>query len=76
MKSLMAHPFGILTRDPFDKCEIAHTCATTALPLSLPVIDWMKSIFEPVRYPWFRDEFIHPNEFVKMVPPENRSQHH
>ena len=34
------------------------------------VIEWLKSIFDPVRYPWFRDEFIHPNELIKLVPPD------
>jgi DNA-binding transcriptional LysR family regulator len=37
------------------------------------VIDWIKRIFDPVRYPWFRDEFIHPNELVKMAPPETEA---
>ncbi len=32
------------------------------------VIDWFRSIFDPVRYPLFRDEFIHPNDLVGMVP--------
>ncbi len=32
------------------------------------VIEWVKSIFDPARYPWFRDEFIHPYELVKMAP--------
>ncbi len=32
------------------------------------VIDWVKSIFDPGRYPWFRDEFIHPNDLMDMVP--------
>lgn len=31
------------------------------------VIDWIKSIFDPNRFPWFRDEFIHPNELAKMA---------
>ncbi len=31
------------------------------------VIDWLKSIFDPNRFPWFRDEFIHPNELAKMA---------
>lgn len=33
------------------------------------VIDWARSIFDPARYPWFRDEFIHPRELVGMAPP-------
>jgi DNA-binding transcriptional LysR family regulator len=31
-------------------------------------IDWLRSIFDPARYPWFRDEFIHPNDLVEMAP--------
>ncbi len=31
------------------------------------VIDWVKSIFDPSRFPWFRDEFIHPNELAQMM---------
>ncbi len=31
------------------------------------VIDWLKSIFDPNKFPWFRDEFIHPNELAKMA---------
>lgn len=34
------------------------------------VIDWIKSIFDPQVYPWFREEFIHPNDLVDMVPEE------
>ncbi|MCC6737320.1 MAG: LysR family transcriptional regulator [Bauldia sp.] len=32
------------------------------------VVEWVKSIFDPARYPWFRDDFIHPYELVKMAP--------
>lgn len=32
------------------------------------VIDWFRSIFEPARYPWFRDDFIHPYDLMNMVP--------
>jgi len=34
------------------------------------VIDWLKSIFDPKTYPWFRDEFIHPDELAKIMPGE------
>lgn len=30
-------------------------------------IDWLRSLFDPRRYPWFRDEFIHPREFAKAA---------
>lgn len=32
------------------------------------VIDWIKSIFDPQVYPWFREEFIHPNDLVEIAP--------
>ena len=31
------------------------------------VVDWLKSIFAADRFPWFRDEFIHPNELAKLA---------
>ena len=37
------------------------------------VIDWIRRIFDPAKYPWFRDEFIHPNELVSMAPPETEA---
>jgi DNA-binding transcriptional LysR family regulator len=27
------------------------------------VIDWVIQSFAPAKYPWFRDEFVHPHEF-------------
>lgn len=27
-------------------------------------IDWLKEAFDPVRYPWFADRFIHPDDFA------------
>jgi DNA-binding transcriptional LysR family regulator len=28
-------------------------------------IDWITQSFDPQRFPWFRDEFIHPNKLAK-----------
>jgi DNA-binding transcriptional LysR family regulator len=28
-------------------------------------IDWLRSLFDTRRYPWFKDEFIHPNDLMK-----------
>jgi DNA-binding transcriptional LysR family regulator len=28
-------------------------------------IDWLRSLFDTKRYPWFGDEFIHPNDLTK-----------
>ena len=27
-------------------------------------IDWLRTLFDPKRYPWFGDEFIHPRELL------------
>ena len=29
-------------------------------------IDWVIQIYDPRRYPWFRDEFIHPDRFADL----------
>ncbi|HWU56081.1 MAG TPA: LysR family transcriptional regulator [Rhizomicrobium sp.] len=37
-------------------------------------IEWIMQAFDPRRFPWFRDEFIHPDhltEIYKGSPPEN-----
>lgn len=28
---------------------------------------WLKASFDPVKYPWFRETFMHPDEFSKRV---------
>lgn len=35
---------------------------------SLPVqsvVKWLRASFDPVRYPWFSDRFVHPDNFVE-----------
>ncbi len=38
------------------------------IPRKAAVIAWLREIFSPTTYPWFRDEFIHPNLLVKNLP--------
>jgi hypothetical protein len=26
-------------------------------------IDWLRRSFDPIRYPWFMEEFVHPDHF-------------
>ncbi|KZC00624.1 LysR family transcriptional regulator [Methylobacterium radiotolerans] len=33
-------------------------------------IDWLRASFDPKRYPWFRDEFIHPRDLPGTVKGE------
>jgi len=32
-------------------------------------IDWLRSLFDAKRYPWFADEFIHPRDLLRTPPP-------
>jgi hypothetical protein len=32
------------------------------IPRVRHMIDWLTEAFNPVRFPWLKDEFIHPNE--------------
>lgn len=31
------------------------------------VIDWLRASFDPARYPWFRDEFVHPRDLPSRI---------
>ncbi len=33
-------------------------------PRVATIIDWLIASFDPLKFPWFRDEFIHPSAFV------------
>lgn len=33
-------------------------------------IDWLRTVFDPKRYPFFGDKFIHPNELAKTYAPK------
>lgn len=30
-------------------------------------IDWVRTLFDPKRYPWFGDEFIHPRDLARHI---------
>jgi hypothetical protein len=32
-------------------------------------IDWLKTLFDPKRYPWFGDKFVHPSELAGIPRP-------
>jgi DNA-binding transcriptional LysR family regulator len=51
---------------------LAYNPAVRRIPRVTTFIDWLVEQFNPSRFPWFRDEFIHPNEFEGWVaPPED-----
>ncbi|MBO9712900.1 LysR family transcriptional regulator [Sphingomonas sp.] len=46
----------------FDLWIYYHSSARNA-PAIRAAVEWLKGAFDPKRYPWFADEFIHPDEF-------------
>ena len=60
-------PVDIDVHQPMDIWLTYHPDARRTKRMGL-AIDWLRTIFDPVVYPWFRDEFIHPNDLVKMAP--------
>ena len=63
-------PVDIGIRHAMDIWMTYHPSAKRMKRVKL-VADWMKKIFDPATHPWFRDEFIHPSEFVGAVPAES-----
>ena len=37
-------------------------------------IDWLRTLFNPARYPWFKDEFIHPSKLRPVETPARVSR--
>jgi len=60
-------PIDIGIHLSFDIWLTYHPDARNTKPIAF-VIDWMRSIFDARHYPWFRDEFIHPNDLIKRAP--------
>ncbi|MDE2378222.1 LysR family transcriptional regulator [Bradyrhizobium sp.] len=39
------------------------------IPRVRHMIDWLLDAFNPARFPWFKDEFVHPREFKDVGEP-------
>lgn len=37
-------------------------------------LDWLRSAFDGQRYPWFAEDFVHPDAFEAMLSPADRAQ--
>lgn len=44
--------------------------ASKGIPRVRHMIDWVIEAFNPVQFPWFRDDFIHPDELPKTYKGE------
>ena len=58
-------PVNVDYRHTFDILLAYHPDANK-IPRIRRVIDWLIEAFEPSRFPWFRDEFIHPDRLQGM----------
>lgn len=57
-------PIDIDLHRPFD-IWLSYHPASRSIPRIGHMIDWIVEAFNPVQFPWFRDDFIHPNELPK-----------
>lgn len=57
-------PVDIGLHAPFDIWLTYHP-DSNRIPRVRRMIEWVVDAFDPRQYPWFRDEFIHPNDLPK-----------
>ncbi len=55
-------PLEIELRQPFD-IWLSYHPGSGRIPRVRHMIDWLVEAFNPAKFPWFRDEFVHPSEF-------------
>lgn len=60
-------PIDIGVRHPIDIWMTYHPDARRVGRVSF-FMDWLKTLFDPRRHPWFADEFIHPRELIGLKP--------
>ena len=59
-------PVDIGVRHQVDIWMTYHPDARSIRRVSI-FIDWLRTLFDPKRYPWFGDEFIHPRELAETL---------
>jgi DNA-binding transcriptional LysR family regulator len=57
-------PIELNLRFQFDIWLTYHS-DVARIPRARRMIDWLIDSFDPKRFPWFRDEFIHPNDLPR-----------
>jgi DNA-binding transcriptional LysR family regulator len=61
-------PVDIGVRHQLDIWMTYHPDARSVRRVSV-FIDWLRTLFDPRRYPWFADDFIHPRDLMGTPPP-------
>jgi len=63
-------PLEIPLRQPYD-IWLSYHPGSGRIPRVRRMIDWLVEAFNPVRFPWFKDEFVHPSEFHTVYKGES-----
>ena len=53
---------------PGARLWLVHHREVARIPRVRAVIDWLYEVFDPLRKPWYRAEFVHPSEFRHLLP--------
>jgi DNA-binding transcriptional LysR family regulator len=63
-------PLDIELRRPFD-IWLSYHPGNGRIPRVRHMIDWLVEAFNPAKFPWFKDEFVHPSEFKAVYKGES-----
>jgi len=63
-------PLEIELHRPFD-IWLSYHPGTGRIPRVRHMIDWLVEAFNPAKFPWFKDEFVHPREFKAVYKGES-----
>lgn len=66
-------PLEIELRRPYD-IWLSYHPGSGRIPRVRRMIDWLVEAFNPVKFPWFKDEFIHPSELKAVYKGESLTQ--
>jgi DNA-binding transcriptional LysR family regulator len=63
-------PLEVELNRPFD-IWLSYHPGSGRIPRIRRMIDWLVEAFNPAKFPWFKDEFIHPNELKSVYKVES-----
>jgi DNA-binding transcriptional LysR family regulator len=63
-------PLEIELRQPYD-IWLSYHPGSGRIPRVRHMIDWLIEAFNPAKFPWFKDEFVHPREFKAVYKGES-----
>jgi hypothetical protein len=63
-------PLEVNLQRPFD-IWLSYHPGSNRIPRIRRMIDWIVEAFNSTRFPWFKDEFIHPNDLKAVYKEES-----